>query len=82
MTEPTVNVETEVPLTEAFQDETPVNIDESIDIEAVGPKVVSVDPNGSFWWGHEFQLQNSPWRVSNVSAGANNDVVVEFKREE
>jgi hypothetical protein len=81
MTEPTVNVETEVRLTEAFKHETPVGVDESHNLEPIEPRAVSLDPNGACWWSHEFELGDTPWRVYNVSVSENGGVEVKFKRD-
>lgn len=77
MGEKTVTVETEVPIEEAFLDETTVysreNREESTHIDHVGNGVLAVSPSeeGAEWVRAEFDaIHDSPWRIVNVECGA------------
>jgi hypothetical protein len=78
----TVTKEVEMSLTEAFDDETPINVRDTHSLDVTGSNHVRLDPHGEHWWVHEFELGDTPWRVYNVSESENGGVAVEFVREE
>ena len=82
MAEPTVTIEKEVPLTEAFAEETPVNCAHgNITVRGTQHVSVALASERQFWKTEEFDLENSPWRVHNVNSGEYGPEVV-FVREE
>ena len=77
-----ITVTKEVPLLEAFESETPVNLDANCATAvAVDERKVEVKlTEPGFWRSGEFNLEHSPWSVYNVSSGEYGPTVV-FERD-
>jgi hypothetical protein len=79
----TVAIPEEVPIVEALEKETPVKTTfPEVEAESVGDEIVRVSMNEKHfcWLPEEFELEDTPWRVCNVSSDEYGPAVM-FKRE-